>query len=317
MLTNGVAHVDQTDHPLAPQHHKSRRLSTNCSQTSVDNNGDVAGNSASRDLLSPSYKASVSDSPYHHDDQLSSGDSGIRSGSYYEKTSIADSAIVGVSDYDDRESSPESGIRLVPPQPERIRNSPKSSVTSNYPLVTSHSSSSLQRAQNGISPSATHPNTNNPHRHRLSVPNYLSSFPHHKSSAWEAPNNSTVIVITHTGKEVASHSAQDNRTSSQQCHQSTPQKRSIQFVSAQPAASDVTEDSNNVTDGDNNSTNNESKNDDDDSPRCVDIAWPKSWKRRLLYPILFPLIILLYFTLPNVNKPVSYGIYVFDMYLCI
>lgn len=300
MLTNGITTVEQAGHPLAPRHNKtspcSRRLSTNHSQVSVVNNGDAAGNSTTRDLLSPSYRASTSDAPYHHDDQFSNADSGIRSGSYYEKASMVDSAVVGVSDYDDRESTPESGIRLVPPQPERVRNSSKSSVGSQYPPITSQSSSSLQRVQNSISPSGVHPvtynrNNSSPRCHRLSVPSYLSQH----SLAWEAPCKSTVIVVTHTGKEVGSNSAKSSGTAISQCQELTPGS-SVQLLSAQAAADDST----------NNPTSNSGDGDeDDDVPRCVAIGWPRSWKRRITYPFLFPLVVLLYFTLPNVNKPVS------------
>ena len=308
MLTNGITTVEHAGHPLAPRHNKtspsSRRLSTNHSQVSVDNNGDAAGNSTTRDLLSPSYRASTGDAPYHHDDQFSNADSGIRSGSYYEKASMADSAIVGVSDYDDRESTPESGIRLVPPQPERVRNSSKSSVSSRYPPVTSQSSSSLQRVQNSISPSVTmasFSHNNSPRCHRLSVPSYLS----HHSLAWEAPCKSTVIVVTHTGKEVGSHSAKSSRTGISQCQELTPGS-SVQLVSAKAAADDTFEGTNNATSDDNNSSSNGDDDDSDDNvSRCVTIGWPRSWKRRIIYPFIFPLVILLYFTLPNVNKPVS------------
>lgn len=307
MLTN----VDQTGHSLAAQHSKTssrsrRRISTNHSQTLVDVNGEVADNPTTRDLLSPSYKCSTSDSPYHHDDQLSNADSGIRSGSYYEKTSIADSAIVAVSDCDDRESSPESGIRLVPPQHEKMRSSPKSSTSSHHPPIASQSSSSLQRVQSNISPSAIHPVTisslsqanNSPRHHRLSVPSYLSSSPH-PSLAWEAPHTkSTVIVVTHTGKEVSSDSSKGS-------HQSSTENNA-QHASTQPDAGYVTEDANNTSsDSDRSSSNDGDSESDNNVPRCVDIAWPTSWKRRIVYPFLFPLIILLYFTLPNVNKPVS------------
>ena len=304
MLTNGITTVEQADHPLAPRHNKaspcSRRLSTNHSQVSVDNNGDAMGISTTRDLLSPSYRASTSDAPYHHDDQFSNADSGIRSGSYYEKASMADSAIVGVSDYDDRESTPESGIRLVPPQPERVRNSPKSSVGSQYPPITSQSSSSLQRVQNSISPSGVHPvtynrNNSSPRCHRLSVPSYLSQH----SLAWEAPCKSTVIVVTHTGKEVGSNSTKSSRTAISQCQDLTPGS-SVQLVSAQAAADGTLEDTNNAT-----SSSGDGNEDDDDASRCVAIGWPSSWKKRIIYPFLFPLVVLLYFTLPNVNKPVS------------
>ena len=301
MLTNGITTVEQ--HNGHPRHNKtspcSRRLSTNHSQVSVDN-GEAAGNSTARDLLSPSYRASTSDAPYHHDDQFSNADSGIRSGSYYEKASMADSAIVGVSDYDDRESTPESGIRLASLQPERSRNSPKSSVGSQYPPVISQSSSSLQRVQNSISPSGVHPVTmaSNNNSHRLSVPNYLS----HRSLAWEAPHKSTVIVVTHTGKEVGSHSAKSTRTG----QEVTPES-SVRFVSAQAAADDTFEDTNNANSDDINGGSSKGNDDesDDDVPRCVVIGWPSSWKRRIIYPFIFPLVILLYFTLPNVNKPVS------------
>lgn len=301
-MINGITNVDQTGHPLAPQHNRTsscgRRLSINQSQASEDVNGDVAGNPTTRDLLSPSYRASTSDSPYHHDDQLSNADSGIRSGSYYEKTSMADSVILPTSDFDDRESSPESGIRLVPPHSEKVKNSPKSSIGSHHPMVMSQSNSSLQRAQSSISPSAVHPVTvaslsqaNNSSRcHRLSVPSYLSSRPH-RDLAWEAPHKSTVIVVTHSGKEIDKHSTNcSTRTTSTQCDQATPESN-IQLASTQPTGSDAVEDDNNS---------------DGDELRCVEIAWPLSWKRRILYPFLFPLIILLFFTLPNVNKPVSY-----------
>jgi len=306
MLTNGTGSADHTNHPLAPYHNKtssSRRISANHSQTSVDINGDMSGSSATRDLLSP-YRTSTGDPPYYHDDQLSNADSGIRSGSYYEKVSMADSAIVGASDYEDRESSPESGIRPAPLQSERVKNSHKSSVSLHHPMVMSQSSSSLQRVHNSISPSAIHMATlsqanNSPHRHRLSVPSYLSSCPH-QSSAWETPHSSTVIVVTHTGNEIDSHSAKSVRTSTSQCHHLTPES-SVQIVSAQPAISDTNEDANNASSDDSN----DDDESDSDAPRCVDIAWPKSWKRRIIYPFLFPLIIVLYFTLPDVNKPVS------------
>ena len=275
----------------------------------MDVNGEVADNPTTRDLLSPSYRGSTSDSPYHHDDQLSNADSGIRSGSYYEKTSIADSAIVAVSDGDDRESSPESGIRLVPPQHEKIRSSPKSSTSSHHPPIASQSSSSLQRVQNSISPSAIHPITisslsqanNSPRHHRLSVPSYLSSSPH-PSLAWEAPHNkSTVIVVTHTGKEVSSHSTNSTIASHQ-----LSMENNAQHVSTQPDAGYVTEDANNTSsDSDRSSSRDGDSESDSNVPRCVQIAWPTSWKRRVVYPFLFPLIVLLYFTLPNVNKPVS------------
>ena len=294
MLTNGDATVDHTGHPLFPQHSSpSRRLSTNHSQVS-DFNGDTAGSSTTRDLLSPSYRASIGDSPYHHDDQLSNADSGIKSGSYYEKTSMADSAIVGVSDYDDRESTPESGIRLVPPQPQ------KSSVGSQHPPMASQSGSSL-RVQNSISPSAVHPVTSSPRSHRLSVPSYLS----HHNLAWEAPHKSTVIVVTHTGKEVGRHSAKSTRS---HCHQLTPGS-SVRLISSQAAEENVNiSNSNNHSCSSDNGSGSSKGGDnesDEDMSRCVAIAWPTSWRRRIVYPFLFPLIILLYFTLPNVNKPVS------------
>ena len=72
-------------------------------------------------------------------------------------------------------------------------------------------------------------------------------------------------------------------------------------MSAQPAISDTNEDANNASSDDSN----DDDESDSDAPRWVDIAWPKSWKRRIIYPFLFPLIIVLYFTLPDVNKPVS------------
>ena len=297
MLTNGDATVNHTDHPLSPRHNKSsspsRRLSTNHSQVS-DFNGNTAGSSTTRDLLSPSYRASIGDSPYHHDDQFSNADSGIRSGSYYEKTSMADSAIVGVSDYDDRESTPESGIRLVPPQPL------KSSVSSQHPPLASQSNSSL-RVQNSISPSAVHPVTSGARSHRLSVPSYLS----HHNLAWEAPHKSTVIVVTHTGKEVGKHSAKSTRS---HCNQLTPGS-SVRLISTQD---DVNEDTNigncnNHSGSSDNGSSSKGGDDesDEDMSRCVAIAWPTNWRRRIVYPFLFPLIVLLYFTLPNVNKPVS------------
>lgn len=295
MLTNGIDSVNQTGHPLAPQHIKGscRRLSNNHSHTSVDILGDSSG--IQRDLLSPSYRVSGDgDSPYHQDDQLSNADSGIRSGSYYERTSIPDSVIVGVSDYEDQESSPESSVRLAPPQHERLRNSPKTSVSLNHLLVASQSS--LQRAQNNISPSTIHPITMaslsqaiSPRHHRLSVPTYLSSSPR-QSAVWETPHNSTVIVVTHSGNEIDSHSTKSSiRANTSPCLESS----SIQLASGPDDA--LEEGTGSVG---------------TDVPRCVEMAWPKSWKRRIFYPFLFPLIILLYFTLPNVNKPVSNDILV-------
>ena len=42
-----------------------------------------------------------------------------------------------------------------------------------------------------------------------------------------------------------------------------------------------------------------------DEEGIVNIIPPKSWCKRILYVLFFPLIVLLYFTLPNVRKPVG------------
>jgi len=311
-------HTNVDNHPLAPQHtpRPYRKMSSNFS---VDLNGDLHGNH-SRDLLSPSYTGNRSDSPYYNEDQLSNTDSGIRTNSFYEKTSMPDSAIVGVCDYEERESSPESGIRLVPPRHEHtnisVRNSANSTTSSRHPLMNSLSSSSLHRARKVSTPSGANPVTisslsqdcsNNVaatnRNHRLSVPCYPSSS--RRNSAWEAPSsssqiisNSTVIIVTHSRSEASTHSGKSTRTSlkSQLMSDSGPQ-----IISVQPSK----------TDNEDQDSNHDNKDDDDEDvgfsseTRFVNIIWPKGWKRRIAYPFLFPLIILLYFTLPDVNKPVS------------
>lgn len=44
---------------------------------------------------------------------------------------------------------------------------------------------------------------------------------------------------------------------------------------------------------------------DEEDDGIVDIRPPKTWCKRIQYVLFFPLIILLFFTLPNVRKPVS------------
>ena len=316
---NGHTNVD--NHPLAPQHtpRPYRKMSSNFS---VDINGDVHENH-SRDLLSPSYNRNRMDSPYYNEDQLSNTDSGIRSNSFYEKTSIPDSAIVGVCDCEERESSPESGIRLVPPRHEHVnsvRNSANSTTSSHHPLMNSISSSSLHQARKVSTPSGANPvmisslsqdcssgvaaaNRN----HRLSVPCYPSSS--RRNSTWEAPSspsqiisNSTVIIVTHSRSETSTHSGKSTRTNSksQLMSDSSPQ-----IISVQPIKTD-NEDQDDSAD---NSNNNDDDDDEDigfsSETRFVNIIWPKGCKRRIAYFLLFPLIVLLYFTLPDVNKPVS------------
>ena len=41
--------------------------------------------------------------------------------------------------------------------------------------------------------------------------------------------------------------------------------------------------------------------------RLVHIKPPKSWHKRIQYVLFFPIIVLLFFTLPDVTKPVSYS----------
>ena len=48
--------------------------------------------------------------------------------------------------------------------------------------------------------------------------------------------------------------------------------------------------------------------DDDEDEGIVHLIPPKGWLKRVAYVILFPLIILLFFTLPNVRNPVSLNI---------
>jgi len=230
---------------------------------------------------------------------------------------MPDSAIVGVCDYEERESSPESGIRLVPPSHERmnnVRNSANSTTSSQHPLMNSLSSSSLHRARKVSTPSGVNPVTISSlsqdcsssvaatnRNHRLSVPCYPSSS--RRNSAWEAPSsssqiisNSTVIIVTHSRSEASTHTGKSTSTTlkSQLMSDSSPQ-----IISVQPIK----------TDNEDQPHNSDNKDEEDigfsSEARFVNIIWPKDWKRRIAYPFLFPLIVLLYFTLPDVNKPVS------------
>ena len=38
----------------------------------------------------------------------------------------------------------------------------------------------------------------------------------------------------------------------------------------------------------------------------LDVSWPKEWHKQITYVILFPIIILLWLTLPDVRRTVSY-----------
>lgn len=304
---------DDDSHPLAPQYtpRAYRKLSSNLS---VDINGDLHSGH-SRDLLSPSCSRNRTDSPYYNEDQLSSTDSGIRSNSFYEKTSMPDSAIVVACDYEEWETNPESGIRLMPPKNESVRNSAKSITSSHHPLMNSVSSSSLQRARKISTPSGAHPVTISSisqdctssatanRSHRLSVPCYPSYS--RRNSAWEAPSspsqiisNSTVIIVTHSRSETSTQSGKSTPANSklQLSSDSSPQ-----IISVLPVADNEDHDNKN-TDG---------KEEEEDNigfsseARFVNILWPKGWKRRIAYFFLFPLTVPLYFTLPDVNKPVS------------
>ena len=72
---------------------------------------------------------------------------------------------------------------------------------------------------------------------------------------------------------------------------------SPQIISVQPIQ----------TDNEDQAYNCDNKDDEEEDigfsseARFVNIIWPKDWKRRIAYPFLFPLIVLLYFTLPDVN----------------
>ena len=56
------------------------------------------------------------------------------------------------------------------------------------------------------------------------------------------------------------------------------------------------------------SSENQEEEEDDDDDRLVHIIPPKGWLKIIAYIVFLPLIILLFFTLPNVKQPVSLSI---------